>query len=282
MEWKVPKEWEFTVIDTAGDHVAVAASSATTESPIVTSPFIVWNWKTGIPLVSKSSYRAGEFSRVTFLQIKGEATGYLFLDKDTLLLLQFDPDCSKYFLEIIEIYAQRPYNARFYLPSLRGTRLYTHLFFMERAETIDKDHVVQLIGISASTTANWSISTHPTHDLMFFISSPRLLKLYRTFAILPHQQRRGLLWHEWFANRGRWIVCPARDREGPTVCGTRGILSIRCPKAEFGFTSDVLNAVSSHIRSNTIYHVPDLPSIVTVHPCHGPTSTSWSWTSTLL
>ena len=60
MEWKVQKEWLYTIMDTAGDHVAVAASSATTEHPIIRSPFIVWNWKTGIPLVSENPHRASE------------------------------------------------------------------------------------------------------------------------------------------------------------------------------------------------------------------------------
>lgn len=250
MEWKVQKEWSFTVIDTAGDHIAVAASSATTENPIVTSPFIVWNWKTGTPLVGESPYHAGWSLRTIFRQMEGEADGYLFLNKDTLLLLKFDSSCSKYYLDIVKIHSQTPNDTRFYLPSPREGRRYTHMHFMDRAETIDKDHRVQFIGIAALTQTTLPDGTTVTNDIMFFISALRLLDLYHTLTVSSREKRRKLLWHEWVNNRGRWIVSPAISRDGPTVCGTRGILSIRWPKAEFGFTKNVIDTVRLHIKSN--------------------------------
>lgn len=244
MTWIVQKEWSFTVIDTAGDHIAVAASCATTENPIVTSPFIVWNWKTGRHLVSENSYQASWLLRTVSHQMEGEADGYLFLNKDTLLLLRFD---SKYYLEIVELYSRKSNGTRFYLPSPREGCRYTHIHFMDRAETINKDHRVQFIGISALTQTTNSEGTTTTHDIMFFISAFRLLDLYHTLATSSKEKTRTPLWHEWVDSRGRWIASPAISRDGPTMCGTRGILSIRWPKAEFGFTKDVINSVSSHI-----------------------------------
>jgi hypothetical protein len=55
MEWKVQTEWLFTITDMVGDHIAIAVSSEPIE--VVTIPFTVWNWKTGIRLVSASPYR---------------------------------------------------------------------------------------------------------------------------------------------------------------------------------------------------------------------------------
>ena len=117
---------------------------------------------------------------------------------------------------------------------------------MERAETIDNDHGVQLIGISAFAQ---SINSNGSkHDIMFFISGSRLLNLSRTLATPFQEQERRFLWDEWASNRGRLIASPPIARDAPTVCGTRAVLGIRRPKAEFGFTSRVIDSVCSHIQ----------------------------------
>jgi hypothetical protein len=168
----------------------------------------------------------------------------MFLDSNTLLMLQKDPESLHFYLRIYFLpNVTNNCDIRFYLPRLRPERTNIATFFSE--PSFNDDQPKSLVGIQGRFV---SPSACPDHDEAYrhrlhcvftAVATRPLISLHKRLQSAESAKRRTLMWRTWAPGCARFTVRHQLNDDGAQIVGMKAICRVSSPPYEFGFPEEV-------------------------------------------